>query len=119
MKTQNTTETLRIRYWNIENVTGYKPLTTLYMDFSIADRFGEDAIKSTCKAAFEAFRDNYKYFTELVMVLNWKIWEHYYLAYDGHEKVARLYDELWREYQGWGYDNLKDEELDYFWSTLD
>ena len=51
--------------------------TTFWMDFSIADRFGKSAVKDTYKTAFESWKDNYKYLTELVMVLNHKIWEHY------------------------------------------
>lgn len=33
--------------WNIEEVTGYKPISTLYSDMSIADMFGEKAVKDT------------------------------------------------------------------------
>lgn len=29
-----------IKTWNIEAMTGYKPRTTFYEDFSIADHFG-------------------------------------------------------------------------------
>ena len=35
--------------WNIEELTGYKPKTTFYSDFSIAEKFGEDAILETYK----------------------------------------------------------------------
>ena len=35
--------------WNIEAMTGYKPITTFYMDFSIADKFGVAAIKIRIK----------------------------------------------------------------------
>ena len=35
--------TIKIKTWNIEAMTGYKPRTTFYEDFSIADHFdGED-----------------------------------------------------------------------------
>ena len=67
---------MRIKTWNIENITGYKPKTTFYEDFSIADRFGIPAVKDTFKRAFEGWKDNHIYLTELVMVLNWKICEH-------------------------------------------
>ena len=33
-----------IKVWNIEAMTGYKPRTTFYEDFSIADAFGGTAI---------------------------------------------------------------------------
>ena len=68
---------MKIKNWNIEAITGYKPITTFYTDFSIADNFGANAILDTFKRAFRSWKDNYKYLTELVMVLNWKIHEHY------------------------------------------
>lgn len=35
---------MKIENWRIEASIGYKPITTLYIDFSIADRFGIDSI---------------------------------------------------------------------------
>ena len=61
---------MRIRVWNIEAMTGYKPMTTFYEEFSIADNFGASAVKDTYKRAFRNWKDDYKYLTELVMVLN-------------------------------------------------
>ena len=104
-----------IKTWNIEEMTGYKPITTFYEDFSIADRFGISAIKDTFKRAFENWKDNYEYLTELVIALNWKIWEHY----ESNEKVARVYSDLWEKADGYAMDNLKGEELRYFLSTTD
>ena len=66
-----------MKNWNIEEMTGYHPITTFYQDFSIADAFGESAIRDTYNRSFNVWKNNYKYLTELVMVLNWKIWEHY------------------------------------------
>lgn len=43
---------MNIKNLNIENETGYKPITTFYQDFSIADKLGLDAIKDTFKRAF-------------------------------------------------------------------
>lgn len=105
-----------VKTWNIEAMTGYKPITTFYEDFSIADKFGLDAIKDTYERAFNGWKDDYKYITELVMALNWKIWEHYE-AHD--EDKAKLYDQLWRELDNWCFDNLKDEELSYYIRTVD
>lgn len=76
--------------WNIEEMTGYHPITTFYMDFSIADRFGEDAIRDTYKRGLAYAKTDYKVLTEFVMVLNWKIWEHY----ETNEKYGQLYNSL-------------------------
>lgn len=106
---------MRIPKWNIEEMTGYKPITTFWMDFSIADNFGMAAVADTYKRAFAEWKDNYKYLTELVMVLNHKIWQ----WYETNEPLARLYNDLWEKTQSYGYDNLNDDELTYFFTTLD
>lgn len=106
---------MRIPKWNVEEMTGYKPITTFWMDFSIADNFGAEAIIDTYNAAFGFWKDNYKYLTELVMVLNHKIWQ----WYETDEKKARLYNNLWEKTNKYGWENLKDDELTYFYRTLD
>ena len=50
---------------------------TFWMDFSIADRFGVKAVKDTYHRAFKAWKHDYRYLTDLVIVLNHKIWQHY------------------------------------------
>ena len=104
-----------IKDWNIEAMTGYTPKTTFYMDFSIADHFGLNAVKDTYKRAFKEWKNNVEFVTELSMVLNWKCWEHY----ENNKTLARLYDTLWREIDGWCYDNLKGDDLSYYFRTTD
>ena len=96
-------------------MTGYKPITTFWEDFSIADQFGKAAVKDTYKRAFEGWKSDYKYLTELVMVLNWKIW----YWYEKNEAMAELYNQLWEEADRYACENLKGEELSYFYSTTD
>lgn len=82
---------MRIKTWNIEAMTGYKPQTTFYEDFSIADCFGISAVKDTYERAMKtADALGYVYVTELVMALNWKIWEHY----ERNEPLAMVYNDL-------------------------
>lgn len=94
---------------------GYEVFTTFWDDFSIADSFGISAIKETYKRAFDEWKGNYKYLTELVMVLNWKIW----YWYKRDRKIAQCYNDLWAECDSYAYDNLKDEEFKYFIKTTD
>lgn len=101
--------------WNIEAMTGYKPKTTFYMDFSIADHFGIGAIKDTYKRAFDAWKDDVVFLTELVMVLNWKIWEHY----QHNDAYAELYNKLWGEADLYCTEHLKGKDLEYFYKTTD
>ena len=106
---------MTIKTWNIEALTGYKPFTTFYEDFSIADNFGMLAINDTYKRAFNEWKHNYKYITEFIMVLNWKIHEHY----GSNENYAKVYDALWRKADEWAMDNLKGEALQYYLRTTD
>lgn len=101
--------------WNIEALTGYKPITTFWDDFTIADAFGTAAIKDTYKRAFEVWKGDYRFLTELVMVLNWKIWQHY----ERNDEYAGLYNDLWSAADEYACENLKGEELSYFYSTTD
>jgi len=94
---------------------GYNVFTTFWDDFSIADSFGISAIKDTYKRAFEEWKWDYKYLTELVMVLNWKIW--YWYKID--KKIAECYNDLWIEWDSYAYTNLEGKELDYYIKTLD
>lgn len=94
---------------------GYQVQTTFWDDFSIADRFGVAAIKDTYKRAFNEWKNNVVYVTELVMVLNHKIWQHY----ERNEEYGRLYNELWQECDTWCCDNLKGADAEYYFSTTD
>ena len=96
-------------------VYGYTTMTTFWQDFSIADAFGVAAIKDTYKRAFKEWKEDYKYLTELVMVLNWKIWQHH----GKNDRYAELYNELWDEANQYASDNLKGEELSYFFRITD
>ena len=108
--------------WGVEQELGYKPITTFWQDFSMAERFGLNGVKSTFKTAFKEWRSNYKYLTELVMVLNHNIWQHYGNGPQDpnhNGPLAKLYNDLWAEADIWAGEHLKGEELDYFIRTLD
>ena len=94
---------------------GYEMVSTFPMDFSIADKFGLDAVRDTFKRAFDEWKDNYIYLTELVITLNWKIFEHY----QTNSLLASLYNDLWEEADSYACENLKDEELLHFYRVTD
>lgn len=102
--------------WTMAEEVGYQPKTTFWEDFSIADMFGSPAIRDTFNRAFDEWKSHHVYLTELVMVLNHKIWQHYRA---GREGKAQLYDRLWRKAQDYAFENLKDDELTYFLNTTD
>lgn len=100
------------KQWCMENLN-YETLTTYFMDFSIAERFGEKAIKDTFRTAM--LNKEYKTMTELCLVLNHKIW----FTYEKNPQLAEIYDKLWRQCDQWCMENLKGEELEYFYRTTD
>lgn len=107
---------MKIKTWNIEALTGYKPKTTFYEDFSIADRFGAAAVKDTFKRAMRAWKNNYEYLTELAMAMNWKVNEHYCI---GNMAMAELYQDLYEQADTYAKDHLKGDELTYYYMTTD
>lgn len=96
-------------------INGYETITTFYEDFTIADAFGVSAIRDTYKRAFEEWKHDYKYLTELVMVLNWKIWVHY----ETNRAYAEVYNELWGKADEYACENLHGEEAAYFFRVTD
>ena len=98
------------------NINGYETKTTFWQDFTIADRFGIAAIKDTYKRAFNEWKSDYIYLTELVMVLNHKICEHYEA---NNMEVAKVYNELWEEADNYALENLKGDNLRYFCEVTD
>lgn len=106
---------LMYKDWNIEEMTGYKPITTFFSDLSIADAFGLDAIKETYNNVVKHWVGDYKYFTEFVMALNWKIWQHY----ESREDYADLYNELWNKAVDVVHANFNEDELKYYYRVTD
>lgn len=94
---------------------GYVTKTTFYDDFTIADRFGAKAIRDTYKHVFEEWKDNVEYITELVMVLNHKMWHHH----KSNPVISKTYYDLYEEANDWCINNLKGKDLDYFYETTD
>lgn len=94
----------------------YQMKTTFWNDFTIADKFGNEAIKDTYKRAFNEWKTDYIYLTELVMVLNWKCWEWYD---NGNMERSQLYEKLFYKADNYALKHLKKDELKYFLNTTD
>lgn len=99
----------------IAEMNGYKTFTTFYGDLTIAEKYGLDAVRDTYNRVNRDWRNNYKYYTEFVLCLNHKIWEHY----QTNEPLARLYDELWREADAWVSNNWTGEAYEYYFNVTD
>ena len=96
--------------------TDYEMQTTFWTDFSIADAFGVDAVQDTYDRAFAEWKDNPVYLTELAMVTNHKCWQHYA---EGRGTLSKLYEELYWKTDAYALDHLKDDDLTYYWRTMD
>lgn len=97
-------------------VHGYKCITTFWDDFAIADHFGLAAVKDTFNRAFKGWRRDYKYLTELVIVLNHRCWMHYN---NGRMEFPKLYADLYHKANDWAGENLEKEEYEYFFNIVD
>ena len=101
--------------WNVEKLTGYRPITTFWHDFSLADNRGADAILKVYTKVFNEWKTNYRYITELVLVLYYKIWQ-----YNGKDNILiNLYYKLWNKTSIWCEDNFSELERKYYIETTD
>lgn len=97
------------------NINGYETITSFYLDFSVAEELGSEAIKSVFNNVFNKYKHDYKYLTELVMVLNWKMYEYC----ESNCSLGKVYGDLWAIADTYACDNLKGAELKYFLRTTD
>lgn len=97
-----------------KNEFGYDVQTTYWEDFSIAERFGMAAIKDTYRRAL--LNTDYKMMTELTMVLNHKLWNHYE---KGNKLLAELYNDLWKDCDNRCCNTFNKEQLAYFYRVTD
>lgn len=99
---------------------GYEPKTTFWGDFGVADVFSTEnntePILDTFNRAFENYKDDKDYGTELAMVLNHKAWEHYS---KDHDKITDLYTDLFHKLDGYIMENWDRDKLDYYVRTTD
>ena len=78
--------------------------TMFWEDFSIAERFVLSAIQDTFNRAFKEWKEDYEFLTELVLVLNYKIWQY-------HEKrpeFSERYNTLWEQTDQYAMENFFD-----------
>lgn len=99
--------------WSVEK-TGYKPCTPAYSVLTKAEAAGTQAVEQAYKTLRAKYGGSYKQLTELVMVLNWKVWQ----TFSTNQSLSMLYHALYRSLDGWCCEHLQGEELDYFYRTV-
>lgn len=94
--------------------------TTFWQDFTIADAFGQNAIKDTYERAFNGWKSDIRYIAELYIVLNHKIWQHFD---KGNIKTSRLYNDLWEQLGSYVWSDeprhYTQDELNFFYQVTD
>lgn len=100
----------------VEEEIGYRPFTSFFEDFSIADILGEEAILDTYRRCLKEWKHNVYFITELVMVLGWKSAQHYK---EGNDRYCGIYCELFYKADRFALNTFEGEALDYYISTTD
>ena len=100
----------------LEKEFDYKFQTTFWEEFSIAERnYGSEGVVEHYNLVFTQWKDNLDYLTELVLVLNWKIYQWYQVD----DTLGMTYDELWKRTDGYAMETLKGDDLHKYLSVLD
>ena len=94
----------------------YTCITTFWNDFTIADHFGTRAVQDTFDTALNEWKHDYKYITELAIVLNHKCSMHYHQKNDA---LSDLYSKLFYETKDFACKKFKGEAFEYFYKTID
>jgi len=91
-----------------------KPLEfTFASDFAIADWYGESEVLDTYERVKEAWLDDYKAFTEVVVAVNMLSWANDALTrqgYDDRERFVKLYSDLYYKARNDFYDKYEGNE---------
>ena len=89
--------------------------TTFWEEFSLADNYGSEGVIEHYNLVFNQWKDYLRFLTELVLVLNWKIYQWYQVD----DTLGKTYDELWKRTDQYVLDTSKGDKLHYYLSTLD
>lgn len=100
----------------MNELSGYETISTFWFDLSIAEVYGPEAVKETCERVMKEWSRNPKMFTEFVLALNHKSWEH-----DSRRQteMSQLYADLFYKMHDWIYENWDRDGRDYYFSVTD
>ena len=94
-----------------ESLCGYTQRTTFWDDFTIAERWGVKAIEDTYRNAFNSWKTDVVFITELVLVLNWKM---LYMDEKHMTEKSAMYYKCWVELSNWCERHLEAGAYEYF-----
>ena len=99
----------------LKDMCEYEPKTTFFSDLSIAECYGNKAIKDTYKKVIKEWGENIVYMTEFVLCLNHKIWQ----LFNIDRPTAELYNDLWHNACIYVEKNFKGKDLNYYYRIVD
>ena len=116
-KSQIVGEQFKLYFINIGSP--YVPFTTYASDFILAEIEGSAGVIKTAKNAWENWKTDYKWATEIIMALNFLAWYHYDV--DVNLPLSELYSELYYKYMDLYYEQFEgnEEATDYFFEMTD
>ena len=97
--------------------TDYRSITDWWNRYSIADSRGSACVKTLYRDTFEQAKKDYKLLTELVMILNHRLW--YWHSLNPSNSMVSLYDMLWQKTHNYAIEELSDDEFSYYSSVTD
>lgn len=114
-----TTEKNNSPTWDrfLSGFTDYRSITNYFDLYSIADNESAAAVRALFKTNFEEAKQDYKLLTELVMVLNHKLW--YWYEMNPKSPMVSTYDKLFNKANEYALTHLNNEEIRYFSSVTD
>ena len=94
-----------------ESMCGYTQRTTFWDDFTLAEKFGIPTIERTYRNAFNSWKTDVVFITELVLVLNWKM---LYMDERHMPEKSVMYYKCWVELSNWCERHLEAGAYEYF-----
>ena len=100
---------------------GYETKTTFFGDLSIAEWYGDESVKETYHNVVESWGGSVEFFTEFVMCLNHKGWEHHQLGKNDEKrmKLSKLYFDLYEKVSRFVEKNFDEKGLEYYYRVTD
>ena len=99
--------------------SGEEYKTTFQFHFDVADHFGIKAVKDIFKKAFEDWKSDIEYITELCIVMNTRCW---FWHKEGNTELSELYAEFFYQVKNYVYSKkskFTEEDRSYFFEMTD
>lgn len=115
MKMKKSLSKILLEKMALEKMLDFKFESTFWEEFSIAEDYGAEGVREHWNLVFEQWKGNIKFLTELVLVLNIKL----FIWFKVDDDLGLTYEELWKETDGYALETLKGDDLHYYLHTLD